>query len=127
MDYNQNASLLAFLDPMTNCSSDTASLYNSAIPSRMRLVITDAAWQDIWMLPLEKVLHYSYGRRGSLLVSTQPGLFDANALTRSIEELKPPTTGQHLHPASSDCVPCAAWNDQSSALKLHGLLLKCTV
>lgn len=127
MQFNQHATLLAFLDHMTNCSSDTANLHDSGFHSRVRLVTTDTAGQNIWVLPLEKVLHYDYGRRGSLLVSTQHGLFEANALTRSMKELKPPTTGQLLHPASAHCVPCAACGNHISALILHELQLKCIV
>lgn len=57
-------------------------------------VTVDITGQDTWVLPISDVLHYDYGRRGHLIVSSQHGLFEANAVKHTVQELKPPTTGQ---------------------------------
>ncbi len=101
VQFNRDASRIAFLHNASNCSADTTSLQaqdttSSSIHTSVSLVTTDVTGQGLWVLPLKDVVHYEYGRGGKLIVSMQHGLFEADAVGHSIQELKPPTIGQML-------------------------------
>ncbi|DBA83403.1 TPA: hypothetical protein ACH3X2_006540 [Trebouxia sp. C0005] len=94
--FNRDGSRIAFLHNASNCSAETTSLQaqdttSSSIHNSVSLVTTDLTGQGLWVLPLKDVVHYEYGRGGKLIVSTQHGLFEADAMGHSIQELKPPT------------------------------------
>ncbi|DBA87852.1 TPA: hypothetical protein ACH3X1_004849 [Trebouxia sp. C0004] len=94
--FNRDASRLAFLHNASNCSTDTTSLqaqdtFSSSVHNSVSLVTMDVTGKGVWVLPLKDVVHYEYGRGGKLIVSTQHGLFEADALGHSIQELMPPT------------------------------------
>ena len=99
VQFNRDASSIAFLHHSSNCSSehddsqDQSSQSRGAAPDSVRLVTTNKDGQDLWVLPLDGILHYEYGRKGNMIVSTQHGLFEANTLKHTVEELKPPNTG----------------------------------
>lgn len=115
VQFNRDASCIAFLHNASNCSTETTSLQaqhttSSSIRNSVSLVTTDATGQGLWVLPLKDVVYYEFGRGGKLIVSTQHGLFEADAVGHSIQELKPPTTGQMLQHfvQSSVCTHVAA-------------------
>lgn len=65
----------------------------------------DITGTNVWMLPLANILHFHYGSRGKLIVSTQRGLYEADTGRRAVDNLQKPTTGTgaiffawfHLH------------------------------
>ena len=101
LQFNRDASRIAFLHNASNCSADTTSLQaqdtaSSSVHNSVSLVTMDVTGKGLWVLPFKDVVYYEYGRGGKLIVSTQHGLFEADALGHSIQELKPPTIGQML-------------------------------
>lgn len=126
LQFNRDASRIAFLHNASNCSTDTTSLQaqNTASSSDLisvSLVTMDVTGKGLWVLPLKDVVHYEYGRGGKLIVSTQHGLFEADALGHSIQELKPPTTGQMLQSfvQRTVCLHVAAISASHLAPRVH--------
>ena len=54
----------------------------------------DLTGTHVWMLPLTNILHFDYGSRGKLIVSTQRGLYEADSHRRTVVKLTKPTTGR---------------------------------
>lgn len=54
----------------------------------------DIIGTNVWMLPLVDLLHFDYGSKGKLIVSTQHGLYEADSRRRTVDKLTKPTTGR---------------------------------
>lgn len=57
----------------------------------------DFTGANVWMLPLANILHFDYGSKGKLIVSTQHGLYEADSRRRTVDKLTKPTTGRFEH------------------------------
>ena len=84
---------------MSGCTSDRESSEstNPSYFSKATLVTMDITGADIWVVPLTQIIHFDYGSRGKLIVSTQHGLYEADSRRSSIDKLKKPTTGRVQH------------------------------
>ena len=104
MQFNSEATSIAFLHHITNCTQRQSS---AAVPSTDtatatgELVTVNLDGSQVWALPLDDVKSFDYGRWGRLLVSTSRGLYEAEVPRHSMQKLKPPATG------ASWLQPCA--------------------
>lgn len=100
MQFNKDASSIAVLYHMNRCpthqeSSESAG--GSSSLSKTTLVTIDLTGANVWMLPLANILHFDYGSKGKLIVSTQHGLFEADSRRHTVDKLTKPTTGRLKH------------------------------
>ena len=100
MQFNTEATSIAFLHHHTNCSGrqaaasvTTASDAGAAV---VQLVTVNLDGSQIWALPLDEVKSFDFGRWGRLLVSTSQGLYEADVTKQGLQKLTPPATGMPL-------------------------------
>lgn len=103
VQFNPEGTSLAVLHHTTNCSTGHAAetvLPDDTVTATVELVTVDLGSSQVWVLPLDEVRSFDYGRWHRLLVSSPQGLYEADVEQQSMQKLKPPAIGMPLIKAS---------------------------
>lgn len=99
VQFNPEGNSIAILHHTTNCTtgeSDTVTSLDETLTASVELVTLSVDNNQVWVLPLDGVTSFAYGRWSKLLVSNPQGLYEADVGKHSLQKLKPPATGMLL-------------------------------
>lgn len=99
VQFNPEGNSVAVLHHTTNCTTGTSDAITSlddTLTASVELVTLSVDNNQVWVLPLDGVTSFAYGRWSKLLMSNPQGLYEADVGKHSLQKLKPPATGMLL-------------------------------